>query len=169
LQTKQAYKVNWFQENGRAYGNIEISMTLGVVGFTLITAVTIRLLFGSDYWMKLKPMYSLVSPLGIIMSALYVVLMGYKGWYIMLFDGQYKNGQPTITFMSSMFPLVVVLVVNLCLNIFGTQKRCGGQQIWKHSATNAAHARFKKVTDQYFSSRGSFCEEESLSESFWEA
>merc|ERR1711935_641567 len=73
---------------------------------------------------------------------------GYKGWY-KLFDTQYHNGHPSITFMSSMYPLVV-LVVNLCLNMYGTKKRCGGQKIWKHSATNAAHARFKKVTDQSY-------------------
>jgi hypothetical protein len=141
-----AYKVKWFQENGRLFGNIEISLTLGVVGFTLITAVTIRSFFGSDYWMKLKPMYSIVAPLGIIMSALHVVLMGYKGWY-KLFDVKYTKGHPSITFMSSIFPLVVLLV-NLCLNIFGTQKRAGGQKIWKHSATNAAHFKYKKTADQ---------------------
>jgi len=146
--TDSAYKTKWFQENGRAYGNIEISMTLGVVGFTLITVTTIRSLFGTDYWMKLKPIYAFVSPLGIIMSALHVVLMGYKGWY-KLFDTQYHNGHPSITFMSSMYPLVV-LVVNLCLNMYGTKKRCGGQKIWKHSATNAAHARFNKLTARYY-------------------
>ena len=112
----EAYKVNWSQDNSRAYGNIGFSMILGVVGFTLVTAVTVHSFFGIDYWMKLKP---IIQP-------------------------QYHQGVPSITFMSSMFPLVV-LIVNLTISTFGTKKRAGGQKIWKHSATNAAHLEFKEL------------------------
>jgi len=138
-----AYKTKWFQENGRLYGNNEISLVLGVVGFTLITAVTVRSLFGSDSWMKLKPMYTIISPLGILMATLHVVFMGYKGWN-KLFDYSTKKGQPSITFMSTMLPLVVLLV-NFGLDTFGTKKRAGRQKIWKHSATNAAHLKFEEM------------------------
>ena len=67
----EAYKVNWSQDNSRAYGNIGFSMILGVVGFTLVTAVTVHSFFGIDYWMKLKP---IIQP-------------------------QYHQGVPSITFM----------------------------------------------------------------------
>ena len=38
-----------------------------------------------------------------------------------------------------------MLLVNFLLNTFGTKKRAGGQTIWKHSATNAAHSKYVKT------------------------
>lgn len=77
IADKKVYKVSWFQDNGHAYGNIEFSMILGVVGFTLITAMTVCSLFGTNYWMKLKPMHaSFVSHVGILMSTVHAMCMG---------------------------------------------------------------------------------------------
>merc|ERR1712008_466234 len=101
----------------------EISLALGVVGFTLITAVMIRSLAGSDSWMKLKPMYRVAAPLGSIMATLHVVMMGYKGWN-KLFDYNTKKGQPSITFFSTCF------LSTLALPCLGQKKRAGGRKIW---------------------------------------
>jgi len=147
-----SYKGKWFDAKGRLYGNNEISLALGVVGFTLITAVMIRSLAGSDSWMKLKPMYRVAAPLGSIMATLHVVMMGYKGWN-KLFDYNTKKGQPSITFFSTCFPMGVLLV-NIGLTMFGTKKRAGGRKIWKHSATNAAHSKYERVVREFVTKGG---------------
>mmetsp|Transcript_24456 Transcript_24456/g.36940 ORF Transcript_24456/g.36940 Transcript_24456/m.36940 type:complete len:375 (-) Transcript_24456:1725-2849(-) len=147
LVAMPAYKSKWFDDKGRFYGNNEVSMAFGVTAATLITAVTIRSLFGKTSWIKLKLMYNFVAPLGAFLAAMHVVLMGYSGWN-KLFDYNTKKGQPSITWVSSMFPLFV-LAAHVFLSIFGTKKRVGKQMIWKHSATYAAFKKHQLLNDEF--------------------
>lgn len=138
-----AYKGKWFMENERFYGNNEASLACGMVALSILTAVMIRSLFGKDSWMKLRPMYSFAAPIGLWLATFHVVFMGYKGWN-KLFDYSVKKGQPSITFVSSMFP-ICVLSVNLFLVVFGTKKASSNYIIWKHTCTNAAYLNFMKI------------------------
>lgn len=142
-----AYKKKWFTDNGHFYGNNELSLACGVVALSLLTAVMLRSLFGKDSWVKLKPMYSYAAPLGLWIATFHVVLMGYKGWY-QLFDYNTKKGQPSITFVSTVFP-ICVLAVNHMLTVFGTKKRVASQHIWRHSVTNAAYVKYTEIHNEF--------------------
>uniref|UniRef100_A0A7S0GH16 Uncharacterized protein n=1 Tax=Proboscia inermis TaxID=420281 RepID=A0A7S0GH16_9STRA len=109
----------------------EMSLMFGAVALSILCAVMLRSLFGKAFWVKLRPMYSFAALFGLWMATIHVVLMGYKGWD-QLFKYETKEGQPFITWVSTMFP-IAVLTVNILLSIFGTKKRVGSQTILKHS------------------------------------
>ena len=142
-----AYKGKWFDEKGRFYGNNETSLMFGAVALSILCAVMLRSLFGKASWVKLRPMYSFAAPLGLWMATIHVVLMGYKGWD-QLFKYETKKGQPSITWVSTMFP-IAVLTVNILLSIFGTKKRVGSQTILKHSATNTAYVKYAMIRSEF--------------------
>jgi hypothetical protein len=108
------YKTKWFNanNNGRYYGNNELSLTFGVIAFTLVVILAIRSLLGKDSW---------ISPLAIFLATFHVTMMGYNGWE-KLFAVDSHNGQPSITFVSSMFSLGVV-GAHFLLAAMGTKKR----------------------------------------------
>mmetsp|Transcript_8726 Transcript_8726/g.14241 ORF Transcript_8726/g.14241 Transcript_8726/m.14241 type:complete len:186 (+) Transcript_8726:340-897(+) len=140
------YKKGWFDEKNRFYGNNEISMASGVIAFTLVTLVTIRSLIGKGSWMKLKPLYAYVSPLAVFLATFHVIMMGYKGWDE-LFKYSTKKGQPSITFVSTMFPLGVI-ATHLLLVILGTKRYVRRvSRVEKHSATNYALAKYNEAKD----------------------
>jgi len=140
------YKKGWFDEKNRFYGNNEVSMASGVIAFTLVTLVTIRSLIGKGSWMKLKPLYAYVSPLAVFLATFHVIMMGYKGWDD-LFKYSTKKGQPSITFVSTMFPLGVI-ATHLLLVILGTKRYVRRvSRVEKHSATNDALAKYDKTKD----------------------
>merc|ERR1719188_670547 len=105
-----AYK-KWFDPDnkGRLFWNNEISMAMGCLATGLLWVVTMRSLYGHAAWITLKPIYAYVSPIGIWCATAHVVFMGFLGWN-KLFDPTYHNGQPSITFVSTMFPSAVLLV-----------------------------------------------------------
>lgn len=140
------YKSKWFDADNkmRFYGNNELSMASGVIAFTLVVVLTIRSLIGKGSWMKLKPLYVYVSPLAIFLATFHVVMMGYKGWGA-LFDYSTKKGQPSITFISSMFSLGVI-AAHVFLVLIGTKKRARkATRVMKHSAVNTAFEKYDEV------------------------
>ena len=166
-----AYKGKWFQDNGRLYGNNELSLACGTVALSIITAVMLRSLLKTNSWLQLKPIYTYAAPIGSILATAHVVLMGYKGWDG-LFKYSVKNGQPSITWTSTMFAIGVI-TVNTLLNIFGTNKRIGRHFIiWRHSLTNFALTKYllikKNVDDGLFvvSEKVDSCSAMSSSSSF---
>lgn len=93
--------------------------------------------------MKLKPIYNYVSPLAILLATFHLIFMGYKGWN-KLFNPASHAGQPSPTFASSMFSLGVV-GAHIFLMVLGTKKRARkGVRVEKHSAIEAAFAKYKK-------------------------
>lgn len=141
-----AYKSKWFQENGRLHGINELSMMLGIIGFVLISTVTVRSLMGKDSYMKLEPMFRVVAPFGVLLATFHIIMMGYQGWVGKLFDPK-KNGQPSPTFTASMFP-AAVLTIQFLLVVFGTKKRTGGQKIHKHTVTTAAIGSYQDAKNE---------------------
>jgi len=138
-----AYK-KWFdKETGRLFWNIEVCLMTGCISTALLFCVALRSLFGKASWIRMKPLYAYMSPIGIWLAVVHVVMFGYKGWY-KLFKYEYHNGQPSITFMSSFFP-AGVLLVNFLLGALGTKRRLGNQHLWKHSATNFAKLQWVKL------------------------
>ena len=105
--------------------------------------VALRSLFGNAPWIRLKPLYAYLSPIGIWLAVIHVVMFGYGGWY-KLFQYNYHKGQPSITFMSSAYP-AGVLLVNFIMGAMGTKRRLGNQHLWKHSATNFAKLQWVKI------------------------
>ena len=139
------YKTKWFDADnkGRYYGNYEISLACGVIAFVLVTMLTIRSLIKEGSWMKLKPIYTYVSPLAILLATFHLIFMGYKGWH-KLFNPASHGGQPSPNFASSMFSLGVV-GAHIFLMVLGTKKRARkGVRVEKHSAIEAAFAKYKK-------------------------
>ena len=146
LVADPAYKSKWFNEKGRFYGNNELSLACSTIAFTLITAVAIRSLFGSASWMKLKPMFNYAAPVGAFLATFHVILMGYSGWN-KLFNYSSKRGQPSLTWVSSMFALGV-LVCHVLFVLFGTKRRSRkSMRVWRHSMTNAAYIKFHDVKE----------------------
>jgi hypothetical protein len=140
------YKTKWFNadNNGRYYGNNELSLTFGVIAFTLVVILAIRSLLGKDSWMKLKPFYSDVSSLAIFLATFHVIMMGYNGWE-KLFAVDSHNGQPSITFVSSMFSLGVV-GAHFLLAAVGTKKRMRKLTcIVRHTAIEDAFNKYAAV------------------------
>lgn len=140
------YKSKWFDPDNkdRFYGNYEVSLASGVIAVTLVTILTIRSLIGKGSWMKLKPLYTYVSPLAIFLSTLHLIMMGFKGWN-KLFNYSSHKGQPSPTFTASMFSLGVV-AAHIFLAIVGTKRRVRKDtRVMKHSAVEAAFARYNEV------------------------
>jgi len=138
-----SYK-RWFDPvTGRLYWNDEVCLMTGCISTALLFCVALRSLFGKASWIRLKPLYAYLSPIGIWLAVIHVIMFGYGGWY-KLFKYEYHNGQPSITFMSSFFPFGV-LVVNFLMAVAGTKKRLGNVHLWKHSATNFAKMQWVKL------------------------
>ena len=140
------YKSKWFDADNkmRYYGNNELSLASGVIAFTLVVILTIRSLIGKGSWMKVKPLYTYVSPLAIFLGTFHIIMMGYKGWDS-LFDYSSKRGQPSPTFITSMFGLGVV-AAHIFLSLLGTKKRARkATRVMKHSAINTAFDRYREA------------------------
>ena len=118
-------------------------MTTGAVGTALLWVVAMRSIMGKASWIRLKPFYSYVSPIGIWFSTVHVISFGAKGWNT-LFNMNFHNGQLSITFVSSMFPTCVLLVHHI-MALFHTKKICSGNHLWKHSVVNVASNHYNKV------------------------
>merc|ERR1739838_595172 len=67
--------------------------------------------------------------------------------------GEYHHGQMSITFVSSMFPCLVLLTHHL-FGLFGTKKRASDEHLWRHSLINTAHNNFTKLTELVEASEG---------------
>ena len=136
-----SYKSYWFDKvTGRLVWNMELCMTTGCISTVILWAVTMRSLFGAASWIRLKPLYSYASPIGMWFAVVHVMAYGAKGWY-KLFNTDYHNGQMSITFVSSMFPACVLMVHHL-FGVFGTNKNISDITLWRHSLTNIATQDF---------------------------
>merc|ERR1711937_7920 len=145
-----AYKTKWFdKETGRLFWNYEVCLATGCWATAILFFVTLRSLFGKASWIRLKPLYAYASPIGMWFATAHVVFFGYSGWY-KLFQYKYHNGQPSITFMSSMFP-IGVLLVNWMMACSGTKTRLvsGGMYLWKHSVVRIAKEEFVGLKKKY--------------------
>jgi len=139
-----AYKGYWFDpETGRLMWRFELSMMTGCVSTALLAVVAMRSIMGKASWIRLKPLYSYVSPIGIWFGVVHVMAFGAKGWN-KLFNMKYHNGQPSITFVSSMYPACVLLVHHI-MATFGTKKVCANDHLWMHSVVNIATGHFDKI------------------------
>jgi len=150
----EAYKGYWFEDTeanpnprpGRMGWRFELSMMTGCVSTAVLWCVCMRSLFGKASWIRLKPLYSYLSPFGIWLATIHVMAFGAKGWY-KLFDKSYHRGQLSITFVSSMLPACVLMVHHI-FAIFGTKKQVSDIHLWKHSLNNIATQDFVKMTRQ---------------------
>lgn len=132
-----AYKGYWFDpDTGRLGWRFELSMMTGYVSTGLLWVVAMRSIMGKASWIKLKPLYSYVSPIGIWFGVVHVMAFGAKGW-TKLFNKNYHRGQLSITFVSSMYPAGILLAHHIMAS-FGTKKICAGDHLWKHSVVNIA-------------------------------
>jgi len=137
------YKGYWFLPSGRLGWRFECSIMTGAISTTLLFCVALRSLFGHASWIRLKPIYAYMSPLGMWFGVLHVMFFGAKGWS-KLFQKEYHNGQMSITFVSSMLPACVLLTHHL-MGTFGTKKRISDTQLWKHSMIHIANQDFKDI------------------------
>ena len=138
-----AYKGYWFLPSGRLGWRFELSMVTGAISTTLLLCVALRSLFGHASWIRLKPLYAYMSPIGMWFGVVHVMAFGAKGWNT-LFNKNYHNGQMSITFVSSMLPACVLLVHHL-MGTFGTKKRISSKTLWKHSMIHIANQDFKDI------------------------
>ena len=118
-------------------------MITGCVSTAPLAVVAMRLITGKASWIRLKPLYSYVSPIGIWFGVVHVMAFGAKGWN-KLFNLKYHNGQPSITFVSSMYPACVLLVHHI-MATFGTKKVCANDHLWMHSVVNIATGHFDTI------------------------
>jgi len=137
-----AYKGYWFVPNGRLGWRFELSMTTGVLSTTFLLCVALRSMFGNASWIRLKPLYAYMSPIGMWFAVVHVMAFGAKGWDT-LFNKNYHNGQMSITFVSSMFPACILLTHHF-MGVFGTKKRVSDKVLWKHSLIHMATQDFEK-------------------------
>jgi len=140
-----AYKGYWFGENGRMIWRMELSMMTGCVSTALLGAVAMRSIMGHASWIRLKPMYAYMSPIGVWFATLHVIAFGAKGWTT-LFKPEYHHGQMSITFVSSMYPCLVLMTHHF-FGLFGTKKRASDEHLWRHSLIDTAHQDFAKLTE----------------------
>jgi len=148
----EAYKDYWFEDTeknpnpieGRLGWRFELSMMTGCVSTAILWCVCMRSLFGKASWIRLKPLYSYMSPFGIWLATIHVMAFGAKGWDT-LFNKDYHNGQLSITFVSSMLPACTLLVHHI-FAIFRTKKRVSNILLWKHSLNNIATQDFVTMT-----------------------
>jgi len=138
-----SYKGYWFLPSGRLGWRFELSMMTGAVSTTLLFCVALRSLFGHASWIRLKPLYAYMSPIGMWFGVVHVMAFGAKGWDT-LFNKNYHNGQMSITFVSSMLPACVLLVHHL-MGTFGTKKQVSNKTLWKHSMIYIANQDFKDI------------------------
>lgn len=155
-----AYKGYWFGEDGRMLWRFEASMTTGVVSTCLLMCVALRSVLGHASWIKLKPLYSYLSPMGMWFATFHVIIFGYKGW-VKLGDYGYHNGQPGITFVSSSFPTCVLLTHHF-MQIFGAKRQLSNSDLWQHSFINLAIQDFNKTTKTLRLGTGGYTAEQPL-------
>lgn len=76
------YKIDWFddKENGKLLWNIEVFLMTGCIATALLFCVALRSLFGKASWIRLKPIYAYVCPLGIWLAVIHVVMYAYISW-----------------------------------------------------------------------------------------
>ena len=86
----------------------------------------------------MKPVYKYLSPIGVIFATIHVVAFGAPGWY-KLFKPEYHNGQMSITFMSSMFPMSI-LTVWFFMKFFSTPMP---KKLLRNSFVQLAEERYK--------------------------
>ena len=122
----RTYKSKWFKDqDGEYLSDVhEASMTCGAVALSMLFAVQLRTALGKAPWAQLKYFYRHLTFLGLGLATAHVILMGYKGWdKIFLQESHY--GQPSITWVSSMFPTCVFFVWLLCKvwKVYGSRAR----------------------------------------------
>jgi len=145
-----AYKKKWFdKEKGRLFWNHEACLASGCIATGILFFVTLRSLFGKASWIRLKPLYAYASPIGMWFATAHVVFFGFTGWH-KVFKFSSRNGQPSISFMSSMFA-IGVLLVNWIMACSGTKTRLvsGGMHLWKHSVVRIAKEQFINLKQKY--------------------
>ena len=98
---------------------------------------------GKASWIRLKPLYTYVSPIAIWFSTIHVIAFAAIDFYT-VFDPKYYNGMPTISFLSTMFS-AAVLIVHHVMALFDTKKICSGDPLWKHSIVNVAGKEYNKI------------------------
>jgi hypothetical protein len=139
-----AYKDNWFNvDTGRLLWNTELSMMTGAVSTALLWVVTMRSIMGKASWIRLKPLYSYLSPIGIWFAVIHIMAFGAMGWNT-LFNKNYHHGQMSITFVSSMYPTCVLLVHHV-MAFSGSKKICSGDYLWKNSIVKIANAHYNDI------------------------
>ncbi len=140
-----AYKgAKWFnEETGQLFWNIELCMTTGAVATALLMLVAVRTIMGKASWFVLRPFYNYLAPIGTWFAIIHVCAYGIKAWNT-LFDPSVHNGQPAITFMSTIFPACVLSAHHL-MSIFGTKKLCAPDHLWKHSIVSIANTQYHDI------------------------
>ena len=104
----------------------------------LLPFVQLRSILGKSSWIITKPVYKYLSPIGVIFATIHVVAFGAPGWY-KLFKPEYHNGQMSITFMSSMFPMSI-LTVWFFMKFFSTPMP---KKLLRNSFVQLAEERYK--------------------------
>lgn len=160
-----AYKKKWFNTEegkfaGRLKWNFELSIITAAIGSVLLWVVAMRSIMGKASWIRLKPLYTYVSPIGIWFSTIHVLASGAIDFYT-TFNPQFYNGMPTILFLSTMFT-ADVLVVHHAMALFRTKKICSGDLFWKHSIVNVASKEYNKIAANVYKLESNF---ENLGES----
>lgn len=141
-----SYKGYWFNDvTGRLNWNMELCMATGCVSTVLLWVVSMRSIMGSASWIRLKPLYSYVSPAGMWFAVVHIIAFGAKGWTTLL-NGDYHNGQMSITFVSSMYPACTLIVHHL-FGIFETKKHVKNIHLWSHSLTSLATVHSLKLKE----------------------
>ena len=118
-------------------------MVTAAIGSVLLWVVAMRSIMGKASWIRLKPLYTYVSPIAIWFSTIHVIAFGAIDFYT-AFNPKYYNGMPTISFLSTMFS-AAILVVHHVMALFGTKKICGCDPLWKHSIVNIASKEYNKI------------------------
>ena len=82
IMANPTYKVAWFddKETGRLLWNIEVFLMTGCIATALLFCVALRSLFGKASWIRLKPIYAYLCPLGIWLAVIHVVMYAYISW-----------------------------------------------------------------------------------------
>ena len=104
----------------------------------MLPFVQLRSILGKSSWIITKPVYKYLSPIGVIFATIHVVAFGAPGWY-KLFKPEYHNGQMSITFMSSMFPMSI-LTVWFFMKFFSTPMP---KKLLRNSFVQLAKVRYK--------------------------
>jgi len=127
--------------------NIEVMRISGCTSTAFLFCVFLRSLFGKASWIRLKPIYSYLAPVGVWLAVIHTFMYGYANWHKQLFHYEYNKGQPAISFLSTFFT-AAVLVVNLSMALLGTKRRVAeNQHIWKHSSANFARYQWAKLQE----------------------
>ncbi len=129
-------------------------MVTAAIGSVLLWVVAMRSIMGKASWIRLKPLYTYVSPIGIWFSTIHVLAFGAIDFYS-AFNPQYYNGMPTISFLSTMFT-AAVLVVHHVMALFRTKKICSGDLLWKHSIVNVASKEYNKIAANVYKLESNF-------------